>query len=100
MAASQKTLESLGSAVGELSKNLARQLEALSYPELTSEVDGPMTLPPVPEVQMPRLQLLETLAKLTHLVTGPSDYWLQSGFFVCRSRKLPVPSLLVYRTQC
>ncbi len=82
MAASQKTLESLGSAVGELSKNLAKQLEAISFPELTSKVDGPTTLPPVPEIQMIRMQLLETLATLNHLVTGPSDYWLQTGFFV------------------
>ncbi len=82
MAAPQKTLESLGASVAELSKALAQLLQAANHPEPSLSADGPASLPPSPEVQGTRLQLQETLMTLLNIATGPSDFWTTGCFYV------------------
>ncbi|KAH8659815.1 O-methyltransferase-domain-containing protein [Xylariales sp. PMI_506] len=76
MAQSSTTLQSLAASIGELTEALTSQLKAASFPEPSFDPDAPESLPPAPEVQGPRLQLIENLTKMLHLVVGPSEYYI------------------------
>lgn len=76
MAQSQQTLRSIGSTIADLSKCLAKQLQASNHPEPSFASNAPASLPITPEVQGTRMQLLESLMRLLHLVTGPSQFWM------------------------
>lgn len=80
MAEEKPTLESLGATVAKLSKELSMQLKAVNHPEPSFAADGPVALPPTPDIQVPRLQLIETLMDMLHLATGPSEYIFQQSF--------------------
>ena len=76
-------LETLGTTVASLSKTFASQLEAAHYPKPSFAAESPATFPPEPEIQEPRLQLIEALTDLLNLATGAGDYlFLHSGLFV------------------
>lgn len=82
MSQSEQSLESLGSKIACLSKSLADQLRSLRHPLPSFEVDAPASLPHDIEAQNVRSDLLETIARLQHLVTGPSDFWFHESMFV------------------
>ncbi|KAL4891044.1 S-adenosyl-L-methionine-dependent methyltransferase [Aspergillus ambiguus] len=78
----RSTFPSLGSNIADLSRSLAGQLESLNYPLPTFDINAPASLPLDPEIQDVRLKLLENIARLQHLVTGPSDFWFQESMFL------------------
>lgn len=82
MARMNQNLSGIGSTICDLSRSLADQLEALKYPEPSFASDAPASLPLDPNLQGTRMQLLETLEVLRHLVTGPSDFWFHESMFV------------------
>ncbi|KAJ1533466.1 hypothetical protein HK405_000491, partial [Cladochytrium tenue] len=71
------TLETLGAKIAELSKALSAQLKAANHPQPSFAADGSDALPTTPDVQGPRMQLIEAALDLVHLATGPSEYILQ-----------------------
>ncbi|KAH0522998.1 hypothetical protein TsFJ059_008058 [Trichoderma semiorbis] len=77
MAQSDLTLESLAARVVELTTTLTTALQERNSPQPSFSEDAPELLSPAPEVQGPRLQLVETLTKMLHLATGPTEYLIQ-----------------------
>jgi hypothetical protein len=76
-------IETLGASVASLSKIIAERLEAAKFPKPSFGKDTPAVFPPQPQIQEPRLQLIETLTDLLLLATGPGDYhFLHGGLFV------------------
>lgn len=82
MSQAKPTLESLGATMAELSKVLTTQLKAANHPEPSFAADAPVALPPTPDIRAPRLQLIETLMDMLHLVTRPSEYIFQQCFML------------------
>ncbi|EHK16303.1 uncharacterized protein TRIVIDRAFT_196109 [Trichoderma virens Gv29-8] len=70
------TLESLAARVLNLTTVLTTALQERNSPQPSFSQDAPDFLSPAPEVQGPRLQLIETLTKMLHLATGPTEYLL------------------------
>ena len=98
-------VEILGASVASLSKTLASQLEAGHYPKPSFAADGPAAFPPDPEIQEPRLKLIEALSDLLSLATGPLDYlFLHGGLIVSNPSlnlyawpiDLPIPALRTF----
>jgi hypothetical protein len=85
MSQQDATLGSLAATVQHLTKSLLEGLAAADFPQPSFAPDAPPQLPPVPEIQGPRLQLVEALMKMLHLAMGPSEYFLQLGFGVSHS---------------
>jgi hypothetical protein len=82
MASPSQSLESLGATIAELTKALSTQLQAARIPELSFAPDAPASLPPTPEIQTARTRLQEALLTLSHLVTGPHEFWFREVFGV------------------
>lgn len=82
MAQSDLTLESLAARVVDLTTTLTTALQERNSPQPSFSEDAPEFLSPAPEVQGPRLQLVETLTKMLHLATGPTEYLIQQCLFV------------------
>lgn len=76
------TLEGLAGTVSELTAVLTNGLKAANFPQPSFAPDAPAQLPPSPDIQGPRLQLVEALMNMLHLAMGPSEYFLQLGFGV------------------
>ena len=82
-------IETLGSTVATLSKTFASQLEASHFPKPSFAADSPAIYPPKPEIQEPRLQLIDALTDLLNLATGAGDYlFLQGGLLVSTPERL------------
>lgn len=77
-----QSLERIGTTIAGLLKSLADQLKALNQPEPSFAADAPTSFPQDPELQRIRLELLDSLASIQHLVTGASDFWLNGSVFV------------------
>jgi hypothetical protein len=94
MAQNSPTLEGLATTIAELTKALAGQLKDANHPEPSFAADSPSSLPPTPEIQGVRLQLVEALSDLLQLATGPSDYIFQQSLFVS-PRPFTAPNTLL-----
>lgn len=79
---SDLTLESLAARVADLTTTLTTALQERNSPQPSFSQDAPDLLSPAPEVQNPRLQLVETLTKMLHLATGPTEYLIQQCLLV------------------
>ncbi|KAL7943599.1 O-methyltransferase domain-containing protein [Trichoderma barbatum] len=78
---SNLTLEGLAVRVLNLTTALTTALQEHNSPQPSFSRDAPDFLSPAPEVQGPRLQLVETLTKMLHLATGPTEYLIQQCLF-------------------
>ncbi|KAL7793744.1 O-methyltransferase domain-containing protein [Trichoderma ceciliae] len=81
MSESEQTLDGLAARVVNLSTTLTAALQESNSPLPSFSQDAPESLSPAPEVQGPRLQLIETLMKMLHLATGPSEFMIQQCLF-------------------
>lgn len=82
MAQPSLTLEDLGTKIAELTKLLSTRLKEANYPEPSFAENGPASLPGMPDIQIPRNQLVEAAMDLMMLASGPMEYLLYQGFWV------------------
>jgi hypothetical protein len=72
---SQKpNLEGLAAKISESTKAIISYLHAEKLPEPSFAADGPSDYPKVPEVQGPRMELIEAAMDLLRMALGPKDY--------------------------
>ena len=82
MAQPSPNFESLVATISESSSAITSFLSSNKLPTPSFDENGPVGLPPDPEVQGARLQLLGALTDMLHLAMGPAFYSLLSPVWV------------------
>lgn len=83
MLESEPTLNGLAATITEAAKAITCYLEANGLPTPSFAEDSPPGYPRVPDVAIPRLNLINALFELQHLILGPFDDIFTTPLFVC-----------------
>lgn len=78
MAQSFETLSELSETISEQVKILTKQLTQNSLPQPSFHSDGPVTYPPLEDVQIARASLINAARSLLQLATGPAEFVMGS----------------------
>lgn len=92
MAESSPTLNGLAAAITKAASTISSYIDEHKLPAPSFAEDGPERYPTAPEVQLARLQLLESATDLLHLAMGPESYSLMSPVFVSTSLQYAIAS--------
>ena len=77
MSQPEPSLESLAETIGQLSKTITSYLSLNGFAQPSFAIDAPPSYPPAPEVQGPRLMLIQALTDMLHLAYGSNDFLFQ-----------------------
>lgn len=92
MAEFNPTLKVLAETISQTAKAITSYLDAHDIPTPSFAEDSPTDYPSVPEVQGPRLKLIEALSDMMLLAMGPTDFCFMKPIYV----GLPNLSLIFY----
>lgn len=96
MPESDPTLNGLAAAITQAASTISSYIDEHKLPAPSFAEDGPERYPMAPEVQIARLQLMESATDLLHLAMGPESYSLMHPVFVSQ----PVQCKSVSGTSC
>lgn len=78
-----ETLTELSQAIAQQVKTITEILDRNGQPQPSFDIDGPITYPPIGEVQEARLLLINSATRLLQLATGPAESVITTFLNVC-----------------
>ena len=82
MAELNPTLKNLAATISQTANAITSYLDAQNAPTPSFAEDSPVEYPSVPEVQGPRLQLIEALSDMILLAMGPAEFCFMKPVYV------------------